>query len=1140
MMPMIRFAYVMAVRRAVSSWRLEAVLFGGILLAVALMASGVIFSDLLSNASLRHELLQAPPKEVNISMRSFSSQDEPATTVGRRSVYQQRLEFAQENVAEPFAPYLEGQSQVLDTATFYFEGHSQLELKNDIRPRGSIFYMTGFGPERVRLTQGSWPGEANANAPPGTPLDVAVDGLGLELLGLEVGQVMGVFPAASFTDPPTMPVRISGVFERNDPDDEFWYGVESDFSVKNERWTIIPLFTSEQAIENRVLGEYPTLYTNVSWYYYLNRDGLRAADVDDLRVAILQVEHDIEFKLKNSSSSIRLDNLLDDFDEQLLLARVPLFLVVFLITGILLYYLALMAGLIVRSRSSEIAMLKSRGSTTAQIGMLGLGEGLLLGIPAVIIGPFLAIGVVRVLGNVFFSLGGGADELAGVAVTVSQGAVVLGLIGGALAVVVFTLATLAAARHGIVEARQTGARPPTASFLHRYYLDVLLLALIGLLWWQIQSRGSFLVQSVGSQQLDIDYSLLLGPVLGLFAVGLVIMRVFPWCAMLLSRLAGPIAPSWLVHSLRHVARDPMVPGILIVLLILATALGVIGSAFSSTLERSQKERSLYAAGADLRVRHSGVSSARPGGRFAEKAEGLPDVLHAADVFRTNGQITTTGFSSPASVLAVDASRIADVAWFRDDLAGGTSFSELAEALLDGPESPKGLPLPADAKGLSVWVQPAGLDAGANLWARLLDARGVYFDTWMGTLAKEGWNKIQSDLTPVVATGRRFVSQAGGVDVAPPFRLHSFQITDRFRTSMSNDLGAVFLGNLEAVTPSGPVSLSDFSTSEDWSVIQDFSRPGLYALETSNSAGGGRFPVSTRYSWATGGVGMRGLRPGPTEAPVPAVVNNDFLEVADASVGDDVILGLSTFSLMVNIVAVADYFPTIDPGEKPFVLVDLETFEAASNQHSPVPLAGANEVWLDLESSPGQLASETGAQTSVQVTESLKGLGVNVRDIYDADVMVASRVDQPLVNAGWGALLVLLFLAVALATGSGVMLFSFLDTKERQTEFALLRTLGSTGGQLRGIVWFNLFLIIICGVALGTWVGQLIGSSLLPLMEVAEEGERVTPPMVFTTDWVSLSVSYSVLAVVTVATVIWLAWLSSKIQVQQVLRMGDAG
>ena len=1138
MMPMIRFAYVMAVRRAVSGWRLEAVLFGGILLAVALMASGVIFSDLLSNASLRHELLQAPPKDANISIRSFSSQDEPATAVGRRSVYRQRLEFARDNVAEPFAPYLKGQSLVLDTATFYFEGHPQLELDNDIRPRGSIFYMTGFDPERVTLTQGSWPGEANAAAPPGESVDVAVDGLGLELLGLEVGQDMDVFPAASFTDPPRMPVRISGVFERNDPNDEFWYGVATDFSIKNDRWTIIPMFTSEQAIEHRVLGEYPTLYTNVSWYYYLDREALRAADVDDLLAAIFQAENDIKFRLKNSSFSILLDNLLNDFEEQLLLARVPLFLVVFLITGILLYYLALVAGLIVRSRSSEIAMLKSRGATTSQIGMLGLGEGLLLGIPAVIIGPFLAMGVVKVLGDVFFSLGGGADELSGVPVTVSQGAVVLGVIGGALAVVVFTLATLAAARHGIVEARQTGARPPTASFLHRYYLDILLLALIGLLWWQIQSRGSFLVQSVGSRQLDIDYSLLLGPVLGLFAVGLVIMRVFPWFAMLLSRLAGPIAPSWLVHSLRHVARDPMVPGILIVLLTLATALGVIGSAFSSTLERSQEERSLYAAGADLRVRHSGASSARPGGRFAEQAQELPGVLNASDVFRTNGQITTTGFSSPTTVLAVDASRIADVAWFRDDLADGRSMSELAEALLEGPGSPKGLQLPAATRGLSLWVKPAGLDAGANLWARLRDSRGVYFDIWMGTLASAGWNKIQSDLTPVIATGRRFTTQSGGVDVVPPFTLQSFQITDRFRTSSSNDLGAVFLGSLEALTIRGPVTLTDFQTSDDWSVIQDYSRPGLYALETSTSAGGGRFPVSTRYSWATGGIGMRGLRPGPTEAPVPAVVNEEFLEVTDASVGDDVILGLSTFSLLVNIVAVADYFPTIDPGEKPFVVVDLDTFEAASNQHSPVPLAGANEVWLDLESIPGQ--AFLGQSSPGQVTESLKRLGVSIRDIYDADAMVASRADQTLVNAGWGALLVLLFLAVALATGSGVMLFSFLDTKERQTEFALLRTLGSTGGQLRGIVWFNLFLIVICGVAMGTWVGHLIGASLLPLMELAEEGTRVTPPMVFTTDWVSLSVSYAVLAVVTMVTVIWLAWLSSKIQVQQVLRMGDAG
>ena len=1136
MMAMIRFAYVIALRRVVASWRLEAVLFGGILLAVALMASGVIFSDLLSNAALRHALRQAPPEEANFWIRSFSSQDEPATPEGRRSAYQNRLEFAQERVFKPFEPYLQDQARIFETATFYFQGHSQLELDNEIRPRGSIIYMSGFGPDRVRLIQGSWPGAQNAAAPPGTPVDVAVDELGQALLGLDVGEVMDILPAASFIDPPTMPVRITGVFERIDPDDEFWYGVQSDFSIEDDRWTIVPMFTSEEAVINRVLGEYPTLYTDVTWYYYLDREGLRAGDVDELQETILLAERDIDFGLKNSSRSIRLDNLLRSFDEQLLLARVPLFLVVFLITGILFYYLALVAGLIVRSRSSEIAMLKSRGATTLQVGVLGLGEGLLLAVPAIIIGPFLAMGVVKVLGNVFFSLGGGSEELSGVPVAVSQGAVVLGLVGGALAVAVFTLATLAAARHGIVEARQTGARPPTASLLHRYYLDFLLLALIGLLWWQIQSRGAFLVQSVGSRELEIDYSLLLGPVLGLLAVGLVVMRVFPWFASLLSRLAGPFAPSWLVHALRHVSRDPLVPGILIVLLMLATALGVIGSAFSSTLERNQKERAQYAAGADLRVRHSGVSGVNAIGRFSARVQEDPAVAHAADVFRTNGQITTTGFSTSTSVLAVEADRIADVAWFRDDFAGGKSISEVAQMLLGGPEYPVGLPLPSDALGLSIWVQPAGVNPGAHLWARLRDARGLYFDTWVGSLDVQGWTKIEADLSPVRAASRRFITQTRRISLQPPFSLQSFQVTGGFAVFGADDLGALFIRRLDAVTPRGPVNIADFQSADGWSAIENFKRPGLYVLETSGSAGGGQFPSSARFSWASGGIGMRGIKPGNSEAPIPAVVNEGFLKVADASLGDDVILGLSTYSVLVNIAGVASYFPTLDPGDKPFIVVDLNSFEAVSNQHSTVPLAGANEIWVDLASADG---ASIDAGDAGQVTDSIRQSGVRVRDTYDAGAMVAERVDQPLVNAGWGALLVLLFLAVALASASGVILFSYLDTRERQTEFALLRTLGSSGGQLRGIVWFNLFLIVACGVGLGTWVGQFIGSGILPLMEVAEEGERVTPPMAFTTDWLLLMVSYLVLAVVTAGTVVWLAWLSAKIQVQQVLRMGDA-
>ena len=1126
MTALVRFAYVMALRRAISGWRLESVLFGGILLAVALMASGVIFSELLSNAALRHALAEAEPNEANFWVRSFSSQDDPRSVEGRRSAFQARQAFTQEQVASPFEPYLESQSRYMETATFFFEGHPQLELDNEVRPRGAVVHMTELFPERVRLVQGEWPGRPGGSA---APLDVAVDALGAELLALNVGDVMGVYPAASFTNPSSTPVRIAGIFERVDPVDEFWYGTSSSFSRRDDRWTLVPLFTSEEILIDRLLGAYPALYTDTTWYFFLDREGLRAGEVDTVQQLIANAERDVQIGLRNSSYSIRLDTVLRSFDEQLLLARVPLFLVVFLVTGILVYYLGLVAGLIVRSRTSEIAMLKSRGATTLQVGFLGFGEGLLLAAPAVAIGPFLAVGVVKALGSVFFGLGGGSEEISGVPVGVTQEAFLLGLAGGVLAVAVFTVATLAAARHGIVEARQSGARPPTASFLHRYYLDLVLLALIGLLWWQIQSRGAFLVQSVGTQELKLDYSLLLGPVLGLMAAGLVIMRVFPWFASLLSQAVGPVGPSWLVHSLRHVARDPMVPGVLIVLLTLATALGVMGSAFSTTLERSQEERALYEAGADLRLLHGGGDRVNGPDRLAGVVNGVPGVEAAADVFRTTAHATATGFSTSGALLAVDAESIADVAWFRDDFADGRPLEDLVQALRpDAPVDPAdaGIPLPPNTTGLALWVRPGNGASSMNLWARLRDSTGQHVDTWVGHLDFAGWSRLTWELSPQALGSRSFRARPANLRLVPPYSLTSIHVTNQFSSA---EPGTFFVGRLDALTPAGEVPVVDFEGIDGWNIIEDFGRPGLYALETSEAAAGQQFGTSARFSWSTGGVGLKGFRTGGPTKPLPALVSPLFLEVADAKVGDQVILGMSTYSLLVEVVAEIEYFPTLYPGEGSFAVVDLGGFKDAANRYSPRIGGGPNELWVDTDGAP----VATGALESA-----LRDAGARVRGTHNATTLVAQRVDQPLVSAGWGALLVLLFLAIALASASGVMLFSFLDTRDRQTEFALLRTMGSSGGQLKRVVWFNLFLMVVCGVGLGTWIGHLIGTGLLPLMEVAEGGARVTPSMVFTTDWQRLLISYLVLAAVTGVTVLWLAWLSSRIRLQQVLRMGE--
>ena len=147
-------------------------------------------------------------------------------------------------------------------------------------------------------------------------------------------------------------------------------------------------------------------------------------------------------------------------------------------------------------------------------------------------------------------------------------------------------------------------------------------------------------------------------------------------------------------------------------------------------------------------------------------------------------------------------------------------------------------------------------------------------------------------------------------------------------------------------------------------------------------------------------------------------------------------------LALKAVAVADYFPTLDPEERPFAVVDLRTFNEISNIHSPRLVGGSNELWAGLRE-PNNGVDD--------VTRALSAQGLRLNDPRLASEIVAQRLDQPLVNAGWGGLLVLVFLVLVLASASGVMLFSYIDTRERQTEYALLRTLGSSPGQLNRVV-----------------------------------------------------------------------------------------
>ena len=1142
MTAILNLGYVLARRRLMSSFRIELTVLLGVTLAVVLLSSAVVFNDLLAETALRRTLAESDSSDVNMWVRVFNDLDDPRVATAASDRYSNAQRFVAQRVLPPLGDAVGAVSFQVETATFYFTGRDNLDLPNDVRPRGRMQYLSGLQEGKARLIQGRWPGIAGSGGyDDGTGetdnvvIEVAVDPTGFEFLDIALGEGFGVVPATGGEGQPTTQVMVVGIIEPVDRDEEFWYRRDKLLSYHDDDWTLVPLFVSEDALREQIGRRYPGIYTSSAWFLQVDRTGLPAKQVDEFQLALRQVRREVANHLPNGSTSTGLARILEDHEERLLLARIPLFLMVFLVTGILAYYLTITAGMVIRARAAEIAMLKSRGATTFQIGILTLVEGLLLAVPAVIVGVLLSPLLAKGLGGLVFDAAAIGQEASAAPVSLSWQAFGMGAAGAALAVLVLSLATLAAAGKGIVEFRQAGARPAQTPFVHRYYLDLLALVVIAFLWWQISNRGTVLTRSLGGRELEIDFALLLGPVLGLIALGLLVMRFFPLAMGLLARGVGPVGPGWLVQGLRHIARDPIAPGSLVALLMLATALGVVGSAFSATLTHSLDDRVRYETGADIRILHDA-------GRIPRAYSGASGVVpDSAEVMRTEGSLLTEGFGSQrVSVLGVESRRLPEVAWWREDFGEGNALSDLMALIAPDPNAVDGLPLPEGTTGLSVWARSGSAIGGQSrlisVSARLRDGAGRNYDVPLGDVSGRDWVQLQGDIgLRLGRTGRRSDDERRPRIDQPPYTLVNIQIVGR---TGGDRPGVLFLNELSAQTPRGDVAIAPLDTADNWRVIEDYVRPGLYSFETSRNVSRTGAAGSTVFSWAPGGIGAPGLTPGSTSRPLPAVVSPGILEATGAEVGDRISLGMSTFALPLEITAVTDFFPTVDPREQPFVVADLGEFVQYSNQHGRRIFGGAGELWIDLDNPPGDL---DGAMSQAdEAAELIRDIGITSGRVIVAEEEIELRGQQPLANAGWGGLLVIMFLALALASASGIALFCWLDTRERQTEFALLRTLGSSRGQLNAVVWFNLAIVVIAGVAVGTWAGAQIGAALLPVLEVAEGGVRATPPLTFETDWRMLALAYAVLAVVSIVTVFWLAYVTGRLEVQRVLRAGEGG
>lgn len=770
-------------------------------------------------------------------------------------------------------------------------------------------------------------------------------------------------------------------------------------------------------------------------------------------------------------------------------SRVPLLIILLQIVGVIGFYIVLIASMLAERRAAELSVYRSRGASVGQLVALALFEGLLLAIPAAAVAPWLAGRVVALLGRTsLFDRTTGGD---GLPVTVGPEAYLLAAAGATLSVLAMAIPAWAAARRGVIDDQRERARPRRRGFVQRYYLDVGLVALAGLQWWQLERSGTALdPKSLGGW--SSDPLLLSFPLVAMLAVTAIVLRTYAPVLRLAVRLSQPLRGVAVAVGLRQTSRSPATHARLLMLLVMATSVATFAASYGPTVGRSFRERALYEAGVDLRarVREPGPGMQQP----IEAVRALPGVADATYAYR--GTLRVAGGGEVAVLGVDDAARVAPMIWTRADFA-----SEPLPALLGRIRPPAegsaGIALPDTAVAVQAQMFLDQQGRLPGIAARLRDASGEYYDARFEEIVPGAWRQMTAPI-PVGATR--------------PVSLVAFRMEPSLFVRRE---GSLYVDDLASIDDQGRVTaLYDFELPAGWTAYTQAGIQESFALSNTRARSKAQ---SGRWSWTSSP---------PSRASVvvvggPATLAGLFSANALAQLGvrdGDVTSTTLTNGVQIplRVAGVLDLFPTLDPASG-FIVVDRRQLRAVSGTASASgPFA--NELWVDFDAAV-PLADQRAV--SVQLSQRFTSPVWIAEPLLQAAMVEEADADPTLVASGSGILLVAA-VAVLILAAAGFTVTAVIAVGARRTEFAVLRALGITPRQLLRSLLLEWSVLAVLGVVLGIVLGRQIARVMLSSLSVTPAGTRVVPPFVVQSDWWGIASGTAVVVVLAAVSLV-LAW-----------------
>ena len=1102
----------MVYKRSRAHWRLLSFVVVGVLLASAIMAANVIYFDTLKQLALENTLAQRSEWDLDILVKAERGPTTPEEYSKVSAVLNSR--------ASRFVGWmLEDRVRAGKSATFFLTESGKESIAGEDNARSYFAFLPRLE-QHTSLVSGRVPAPEAISRPGEIPrIEARIPEDAAQLFGLSVGDRLSAVP--HWEDAvPYLEVVVSGIFRKTDPDEAIWHMDEGVLkAATRSNFRTVPFFVSEETYMDVIGVSLPRLDSTYVWLLDVAPGRLKSANATIARQGIVVMEERLRSILSGYRQITILDEVLEEYDRRLFFTKLPMFLVLILIAVVVLYYVATISSLLVDQQRSEIALLRSRGASSRQVLTVYMMQGGMLCVLGVVAGPWLAAAAIGFLG--FTPAFSGLSGSTWLPTEVSGGAYALSAVGGLLSFGALMIPAIQASRVGVTRQRHQGSRPDMQPAFQRYYLDVVLLIGGIILFRQLTEQGSLVVTrvfgEVGANQL-----LLAVPALVLLAAAMVLLRLFPLVMQLASRVLARWLPAGIVLGLWQMARNPTHYARLSLLLILMAGLGIFAASFSGTLEQSFEERVLYATGSDIRVESILQNSSGPTRPFKESYEAIDGVDEVATVFRGGGFDETKLVGESYEMLAVDAEDFNDIAWFRGDFSSG-SMAELLESL-EYPTPPQAIPLPDDARAISVMVRPDRPHSTVRVTARIQDSNDRYFAYELGRLGAGDWRLLETRLSRVGGFRGRL-----RLEPVWPLKLVSIAVEE---TNAQRRLtaGSILIDSIQVRTGDGLTKdVETFDSVDGWSLLKV--TPDAASDDLRQVAIGANGPSgAARFSWTEGpALTSRGIFHGPPIEPMAVLASESFLRDTGHSKGQTIEVSVGGNRIPVRIVDTVDFFPTLDPYNERFLISDLSSLSALANLDASSRELKPNEAWL---------TADPLLDDRTELVNNLARRPFTGRRVYDRErLLELSRLD-PLVKAGWRALLFLAFATVLSISCLGFLIHSYVSFKNREPQFALLRTMGITMRQLTALVWLEQALVIVAGMALGTWMGGRLGAIIMPFLGYDDRGSEILPPFIIHVEWSVLLITYAVMITVFGAIVTAMILFMRKISLQRILRLGE--